>query len=124
MSRPVPIGRKCKICERLHPRNERRWQLSKRGLCPACEELAELVGQRMEAARACGRKPPDHSPPCKFCGGPTTDPVLWRPDGDWDYRCVKGCYICKTCDRLVRSHETCPHDSRKKRRRKKDRGGD
>jgi len=123
MVRPVIIGTKCKVCKRLHPRNECRWQLSERGLCPGCEGLAELIRQRMKAARRCGRKPPEHPPPCPFCGGPSDDPILWRPDADWTYRCVNGCYVCKTCERLVRSFETCPHDPRKKRRRNKVGGG-
>jgi len=64
------------VCKELHMRNERGWQLSKRGLRPCREELAEFVRQNMEAAATCGRKPPDSSPPCKFCGGPTADAIL------------------------------------------------
>ena len=116
---PVPIGKKCAICERVWMHNERRWRLSKRGLCPVCEDLAELCRRNIEAAQSCGRKPPDPLPPCEICGGPTEDPILWRPDADWDCQCVKGCYYCKTCERVVPSYETCPHDPRKKRRRAK-----
>lgn len=39
-------------------------------------------------------------------------PVRGRPDAEWDFYCVNGCYACVECNRIYRYDETCPHDPR------------
>jgi hypothetical protein len=85
--------------------------MSERGLCPLCDELAEIARKNIEAAARSKRKPPKRCPKCTDCGGPT-EPVLGRPEAEWDFICINGCYGCAECLKVYRYDQTCPHDDR------------
>jgi hypothetical protein len=96
------------VCHRVWRAGEKRWKLSERKLCPPCEELAELIKTRMDAAKASGRKPPKGVVRCETCGA-RMKPVLWRPDAAWDYAYTCGCYNCPECRKKVHGDKPCRH---------------
>lgn len=94
----------CRVCHR-------EGIMSERGLCPLCEELAEIVRKNLEGAPKSKLKPPKRCPKCKDCGV-RMKPVLFRPEGPWTFYCVMGCYGCPECMKVYRYDQTCPHDPR------------
>src|SRR5581483_2397432 len=68
---------------------------------------AAIVRENLEGARRTERTPPKRIVPCDDCGTPMA-PVLFRPDGPWTWRCIKGCYACTGCRRVHRFDENCP----------------
>jgi hypothetical protein len=91
---------KCRVC--LRPGSE----LSDRGLCPHCEDMAQLVRERLDGAAKSKLKPPKRVVKCELCGTPMK-PILFRPEGPWTHYCVKGCYGCPGCLGVFRYDQTC-----------------
>jgi hypothetical protein len=85
--------------------------MSERGLCPCCESMAEIVRKNLEGAAKSKRKPPKRCPRCPTCRV-TMKPVLFRPDGKWDFYCDNGlgCRWCLECNRLHPWNEPCPFE--------------
>jgi ssDNA-binding Zn-finger/Zn-ribbon topoisomerase 1 len=93
----------CKICRKKSD------DLSERGLCPRCEELAEIARRNLEGAARSKLKPPKRRQKCPDCGVPMV-PVLFRPEGPWTFYCDNGlsCRWCVSCGKVHKFNELCP----------------
>jgi hypothetical protein len=92
----------CRVCRREGVMDER-------GICPRCAALVDIARKNIEGAKHSTLPPPTEIELCDDCGFPMK-PVLSRPEGPWDFECIKGCRWCTECETVHRFDQLCPSE--------------